>query len=273
MKEIGNFLREKRGELGLSLEEIEKATKIRKKYLQALEDGNFEIIPGNAYILGYIKNYAKILNIKQKDINDLITAYKFNLKKEKVALEETKKIPGVIKKKEKYPPFKKSKSTFTFPFKYFYLISFLIIILIGLFWVNHSLRKAENIPVPSPEITNKLESEDLEGENIKSEEIAILEENMIKNEQAIEEILPEKKLPILKVIATNNTWLKILSPDQKIFEGILLVGEEISWQKDSELDLITEYPPQVDVFYNNEKIELKQGTINNSILSYNFSFL
>jgi len=268
MKEIGNFLKEKRGKLGLSLSEIEKEIKIRKKYLQALEEGNFDIIPGKAYVLGYIKNYAKFLRLNEEDINSIINTYKGYLRKEKIILEEKKEATVLIKKKEK--PSTLKRSTFVFPYRYFYLISFTVIILIGLFWINHSFRKAEGIPIPSPEIKTETEVKIVESEDIESKKLASLEQSLIED-KLVKEILYEKNLPVLKIIANNNTWIKILSMEETIFEGILFKGEEISWQKESELNLITEYPPQVEVFYNDKKIEITEGLIKNKVVNYHFS--
>ncbi|MBU4562654.1 helix-turn-helix domain-containing protein [bacterium] len=42
---------------GISLIEVEKDLKIRKKYLQALKEGNIDIIPGRTYLIGYLRNY------------------------------------------------------------------------------------------------------------------------------------------------------------------------------------------------------------------------
>jgi len=63
MKDIGNFLRERREARGISLIEAEKDLRIRKKYLQALEEGNIDIIPGKTYLIGYLRNYSKYLGI------------------------------------------------------------------------------------------------------------------------------------------------------------------------------------------------------------------
>lgn len=60
---IGNALREAREKLGLSTQEVEEATKIRRKYIQALEDENFEIIPGKVYVRGFLRSYARFLSI------------------------------------------------------------------------------------------------------------------------------------------------------------------------------------------------------------------
>lgn len=56
-------LKKARIEAGYSLEEVASALNIRKQYLIALEEGNFEIIPGQVYIDGYLKLYAKYLKV------------------------------------------------------------------------------------------------------------------------------------------------------------------------------------------------------------------
>jgi cytoskeletal protein RodZ len=48
---------------GLSIEEISHALKIKKQYLIALEEEEFEVIPGKVYVDGYRRAYAKFLGI------------------------------------------------------------------------------------------------------------------------------------------------------------------------------------------------------------------
>jgi cytoskeleton protein RodZ len=61
--EIGNSLREARERQALSYPEIELATKIRAKYIRALEEENFTAIPGDAYIRGFLRTYAEYLGL------------------------------------------------------------------------------------------------------------------------------------------------------------------------------------------------------------------
>ena len=63
MFEIGNSLREARERQGLGYPEIELATKIRAKYIRALEEENFTSIPGDAYIRGFLRTYADYLGL------------------------------------------------------------------------------------------------------------------------------------------------------------------------------------------------------------------
>jgi hypothetical protein len=61
--EIGNSLREARERQGLAYPEIELATKIRAKYIRALEEEDFRAIPGDAYIRGFLRTYADYLGL------------------------------------------------------------------------------------------------------------------------------------------------------------------------------------------------------------------
>jgi cytoskeleton protein RodZ len=61
--EIGNSLREARLRQGLDFPEIEQATKIRSKYLRALEEEQFEVLPAQTYVKGFLRSYADHLGL------------------------------------------------------------------------------------------------------------------------------------------------------------------------------------------------------------------
>ncbi len=68
MQSIGEALKNAREQKGISLEQAEEDTKIRKRYLQALEDGEYSIIPGSVYVKGFLRNYANYLGLNQEEI-------------------------------------------------------------------------------------------------------------------------------------------------------------------------------------------------------------
>ncbi len=59
----GELLRKTRHERGLSLGQVAKDLLIQEKYLQALEEGNYEIIPGETFQRAYFKKYAEYLGL------------------------------------------------------------------------------------------------------------------------------------------------------------------------------------------------------------------
>lgn len=68
MLRAGEILAIKRREKGFSLFEAEEATKIRTKFLLALEEGNYRELPNLAIAYGFIKNYAAYLGLSEKSI-------------------------------------------------------------------------------------------------------------------------------------------------------------------------------------------------------------
>lgn len=68
MKTVGQLLQEARENNFYSLEEIEKATKIRKELLEALEKGQYDKLPPQTFIQGFIKNYAKFLKLDSEKL-------------------------------------------------------------------------------------------------------------------------------------------------------------------------------------------------------------
>ena len=63
MFEIGNSLREARLRQALDFPQIEQATKIRSKYLRALEEEQFEVLPAQTYVKGFLRSYAEYLGL------------------------------------------------------------------------------------------------------------------------------------------------------------------------------------------------------------------
>jgi cytoskeletal protein RodZ len=61
--EIGSNLREARDRRGLPLTQIDAETHIRTRYLRALEEERFDLLPGPAYVRGFLRTYADYLGL------------------------------------------------------------------------------------------------------------------------------------------------------------------------------------------------------------------
>lgn len=68
MTELGNRLKEVRLEKGLSLDDLQSITKIQKRYLIGIEEGNYVSMPGNFYVRAFIKQYAEALELNPEEI-------------------------------------------------------------------------------------------------------------------------------------------------------------------------------------------------------------
>lgn len=71
--QLGALLREERERRGLTLDAVADQTKITRTCLAAIEEGNEDCLPHPVYAKGFIKNYAKLLGLDNKDFLDSLT--------------------------------------------------------------------------------------------------------------------------------------------------------------------------------------------------------
>jgi cytoskeleton protein RodZ len=70
MFEIGNTLREARLRRGLDILDCEAETKIRAKYLRAMEEEQFDLMPSPTYVRGFLRTYADFLDLDGRLVLD-----------------------------------------------------------------------------------------------------------------------------------------------------------------------------------------------------------
>jgi len=70
---VGDELRMRREAMGRTIADVVDAVRIQSRYLEALEDGRLEDLPGTVYALGFVRTYAEFLGL---DGNEVVTRYK-----------------------------------------------------------------------------------------------------------------------------------------------------------------------------------------------------
>lgn len=75
---VGAILREARNRRNVELSEVETATRIRLRYLRAIEDEEWDVLPGGFYTRGFIRTYASFLGL---DGERLVEDYRENVEK------------------------------------------------------------------------------------------------------------------------------------------------------------------------------------------------
>ena len=73
MARLGDALRQQREQMGVTLEQAAEDTRIREKFLQALESGDYQSLPGTVYTKGFLRNYAHYLNVDPEEMLALYT--------------------------------------------------------------------------------------------------------------------------------------------------------------------------------------------------------
>jgi len=76
MESLGEKLKTKRQEIGISIEQVARDTNIAKRYIEALEAEDFSVFPGEPYVIGFLRTYAENLGL----VSDEIIALYKNIK-------------------------------------------------------------------------------------------------------------------------------------------------------------------------------------------------
>lgn len=110
MRTVGQILKEEREAKFYTLDEIEKATKIRKELLEALESDDYTKLPPPTFVQGFIKNYGKFLGLNtekllavfRREFSDrknppkIMDAWKSPLKEKRIRLTPTKFVSALV---------------------------------------------------------------------------------------------------------------------------------------------------------------------------------
>lgn len=75
LRELGEELQQARERRGASIADAQAETKIRSRYLEALEQGRFDILPGDVYTKGFLKAYAEYLGLDGRAMVDRYKAW------------------------------------------------------------------------------------------------------------------------------------------------------------------------------------------------------
>ena len=73
LKELGELLRRERERKGLSVKQVMESTKISRRILVALEEGDRKNLPHPVYAKGFIRNYARLLDLNQAEVLEAVT--------------------------------------------------------------------------------------------------------------------------------------------------------------------------------------------------------
>ncbi|MBD5405659.1 helix-turn-helix domain-containing protein [bacterium] len=175
---IGDILKKKREESGKTIEYISDYLRIKSQYLKALEENNFNSLPGQAYVIGFIKSYATFLNIP--DVQKLINQYKS---------ENNPNSSDVLKISDENSimedPIINSN----------HIIFGSILIILGVFLIyifTNKSKETQNIVAPSQ---NELAQNEVSNDNLQTEEVEIvipssLEKSSEENDKQEETLTP-----------------------------------------------------------------------------------
>ena len=147
-EDFGSYLKSERELRGVTLEELNSKTKIPVRYLQALENNQFDELPGQVFIRGYIRSIAKVIGAQEYEV---LSTY-MDIKKTAPSIDTNN--PSTLDQKHS-----------TLDPKFIFVLSLIILFLSGIAWgINiliHKFNKdsTESIPTLSKQKQSKSKEE------------------------------------------------------------------------------------------------------------------
>ncbi|WP_223700154.1 helix-turn-helix domain-containing protein [Sutcliffiella deserti] len=213
MTEIGNRLKQEREAKNMSLEDLQTTTKIQKRYLIGIEEGNYAIMPGKFYARAFLKQYAEAVGL---DPEELFEEYQ-----SEIPVNDKDEIPALSRvKTRKKVPSKGNSKVMNFLPKLFMLFALIAVCAIIYILVLSFSNGEDNQTVPQQqeapaEIDAPNQTEDSDAEETPAEDEAIEED--VQEEEPVEETPANGTLTEVEKSGTSAT-LELKDTDQFIVE-------------------------------------------------------
>jgi len=224
MSELGQWLRETREGKRLSLEQVEEATRIRHKFLQALEEGNHAALPTPVHVRGFLRNYAQYLGL---DVTEVLACYEDETREEQAPPE-----PGLFSPAD----ITLSPTTWLRLDRVFAVLIILAIILVGVWAAREYL--LPQMPQWSFTLPWQVAPTAV-AEATSSPQVTIPpttaptlrpSPTSTASPTATRGPTPIVTQVTLEVKITDRAWLLVEVDGSKVHEGIMEVGTTQSWQ-------------------------------------------
>lgn len=176
MSELGGRLRQARTDKGLSIDDVQSITKIQKRYLIGLEEGNYESMPGPFYIRAFIRQYAEAVGLNSEE---LLNDHKNELPNASKAAAPQMAATSIGRKN--YRGGNRLMEVFPMILVALFVIAILVI----------AYMLSQRAPVDSPADVPDENEIILETQQPDEEEPAVTEETEEETEEPVEETVPE----------------------------------------------------------------------------------
>ncbi len=209
LTELGKRLVEARKQKNLTLDELQAMTKIQKRYLQAIEDGNLDILPGKFYARAFIKQYAEAVGL---DPERLFDEYASEIPKTET---EPTEVPNSLSRRQRKKSTVSSQtSNLLASILPKLLIALLVICVVVFLWLffqdKQGSENAENVKTEEPPVESQQDENitiiNPSEENIPEETDEEEAEETMDNEeeQSQNETVPEEPIQQLVQIEQKN---------------------------------------------------------------------
>ena len=256
MESIGGRLKSARERKKLSLEKVNKDTKIHAKLLNAMESDSIDEQMSPVYARNFLKTYAQYLGLNARELVDEFTEAHpvtsepaLNIEK----VEKTVQHSPIMYEKAMPRPGKKAP-----PFPFFVFIAGLFVIAAMIFV------GVRVVMLASSHLKSNAAKSPQKQAVLKSKKEALAPKAAAGAQKKIS--VPRNQQLVLRVKAKSDVWLKIKSDGKVIFQDILGAGASEEWRANDRFSVSTGKAENTSLFLNGNPLEPLRGGVRKDVI-------
>lgn len=253
-KEIGNELRNRRETLSLHLGEVERNTRVKAHYLEALELGDMDKLPSTVQTRGMLSNYASFLDL---DVDAILLRFADALQTrhreqnpQRPARKPGEPIVSTI------PPLR----TFIAGDMIFGIGSAILLVgflIWGITWIVNRQNEQEIQPT-APSISDVLLATVDPSLFTPTATLALIEES----EPTVTIVIPTQNLNVnvqVNLIAVERTYMRVIVDGEEVFNGRVIPGTAYPFEAEEQVEVLAGSGAALRIVYNGRDLGLLGG--------------
>jgi cytoskeletal protein RodZ len=253
MDEIGRKLQDAREQLGLSLEEIERSTRIRTHHLQALERGDMDSLPSSVQARGFLSNYADFLGL---DVDDILLKYAEGLQSRRprsrpAEILSTTKSNNSVQVRSRRPRWLSSDL--------FVAAVIILAVLAVVVWGGSRVVALIQQQPNATEVALEFLIPTSTATGTATVQAGEIESGIPLADPAQETAIPTQPINLgpstsvqLQIIAESRSWLQVVVDGREEFNGRMAPGEELRFSGDRSIEITTGNAAGLRIFFNGQ---------------------
>lgn len=257
MGNLGETLKAARDAKGVSLQEAEAETKIRMRYLEALETEELHIIPGLVYTKGFLKTYANYLGLDQEQV---MTEFRLlNVKEEPLPARRSQ-----VKYKSYTAPRRRKKLRWK---PSFLTVALAVAAIVTLFLFNNLWSNDSGSAVKQPQnkakaVANKDNASGQKkpqqptggGKSTVPDTVYGNSYKPAQNDTALPNLAPGQQLNMVLTTKDQSSWVRIVSDGVQKFSGTMTPGQVQTVSANDKIDVRLGNAGAVEITYNGQNL-------------------
>ncbi len=244
MSTLGETLVAARRALGLSVTEISERTKVRSAMIEALERGDYEVLPAPAYVRGYILAYASLVDLDSKPLLDMYVA-------------ETGTATRGVRVQPPTEVVRRGQQLHAVPMRTAVIIAVAVLVIFAVLWMLGRARSEPSTPLPIASDSTTTSTEQPSTDSTLPGVVST--ETLDEDSPANDILLGESFTLSVSVDASAASWLRVTVDGLLAYEGTLAGGQSKEWEVASEAVVRIGKPEFVTIERDGQVVEIPRN--------------